>query len=85
MKKKRYVYRFNPHTLSYERVEATWRDRLRRAATTVLPGVVAGVAVALALGSLVDSPEERMLRADVREYRHALETLNRDMDRAEDN
>ncbi len=83
MKKKRYVYRFNPHTLSYERVEATWRDRLRRAATTVLPGVVAGVAVALALGSLVDSPEERMLRADVREYRHALETLNRDMDRAE--
>lgn len=83
MKKKRYVYRFNPHTLSYERVEATWRDRLRRAATTVLPGVVAGVAVAVALGSLVDSPEERMLRADVREYRHALETLNRDMDRAE--
>ena len=40
--KKRYVYRFNPHTLSYERVEATWRDRLKRAATLVLPGVVAG-------------------------------------------
>lgn len=81
--KKRYVYRFNPHTLSYERVEATWRDRLKRAATLVLPGVVAGVAVAFALGSAVDSPEERMLRADVKEYRHALEQLNRSVERAE--
>ena len=81
--KKRYVYRFNPHTLRYERVEATFRDRLKRAATTVLPGVVAGVAVALALGSMVDSPEERMLRADVKECRRALESVNRSLDRAE--
>ena len=81
--KKRYVYRFNPHTLRYERVEATFRDRLKRAATTVLPGVVAGVAVALALGSMVDSPEERRLRADVKECRRALESVNRSLDRAE--
>ncbi len=77
------MYRFNPHTLSYERVEATWRDRLRRAVTTVLPGVVAGVGVAFAVGSWLGSPQERMLRADVRECHHALEVLNRDMDRAE--
>jgi len=81
--KKRYVYRFNPHTLKYEQVEATLADRLKRAATTVLPGVVAGVVVALAIGRLVETPEERLLRADVNEYRHALETVNRSMDRAE--
>jgi len=83
VKRKRFVYRFNPHTLSYERVEATWRDRLRRAVTTVLPGVVAGIGVAFALSSLIGSPQERMLRADVREYRNALEVMNRDMERAE--
>lgn len=83
VKRKRYVYRFNPHTLSYERVEATWRDKLRRAVTTVLPGVVAGIGVAFALGSLVGSPEERMLRAEVREYRAALETLNSDVSQAQ--
>lgn len=80
--KKRYVYRFNPHTLSYERAEATLKDRLKRISTTVLLGVVLGVVFAFVAVKLFGSPEERMLRSDVYQYRQAMEVLNRRMERA---
>ena len=64
-------------------MEATLGDRLRRIAGTVLPGVVAGIVVALLAGMWIDTPEERALKADVYEYRRALEELNGDMERAE--
>lgn len=79
--KKRYIYRFNPHTLSYERVEATLKDRLKRISTTVLLGVVLGVIFTFLAVKLIDSPEERMLKGDIYQYRQALEGLNQRMDR----
>lgn len=80
--KKRYIYRFNPHTLSYERVEATLKDRLKRVSTTVLLGVVLGVVFAFLAVKLIDSPEERMLKGDIYQYRKALEVLNQRVERA---
>ena len=79
--KKRYIYRFNPHTLSYERVEATLMDRLKRISTTALLGVVLGVIFTFLAVKLIDSPEERMLKGDIYQYRQALEGLNQRMDR----
>ncbi len=79
--KKRYIYRFNPHTLSYERVEATLKDRLKRISTTALLGVVLGVIFTFLAVKLIDSPEERMLKGDIYQYRQALEGLNQRMDR----
>lgn len=80
--RKRYVYRFNPHTLSYERVEATLKDRLKRVSTTVLLGVVLGVVFAFLAVKLIDSPKERMLKSDIYQYRKAYERLNQRIDRA---
>ena len=79
--KKRYTYRFNPHTLSYERVEVTWGDRLKRVSSTVLLGVVLGVLFAVAAYRLFDSPKERLLKEDIAQYRRELATLNRSVDR----
>lgn len=81
--KKKYIYRFNPSTLSYERVEATWGDRLKRISSTVLLGVVLGVLFTVVLFSLVDSPKEKILKEDISQYRRELATLNRSMDRCE--
>lgn len=79
--KKKYIYRFNPHTLSYEKVEATLRDRLKRISSTVLLGIVLGVIFTVLAFQLIDSPKERMLEADISQYRRALASLNQSMDR----
>ncbi len=79
--KKKYVYRFNPHTLSYEKVEATLRDVVRRISSTVLLGIVLGVLFTVVALHLVDSPKEKILKADISQYRRALASLNRSIDR----
>ncbi len=73
---KKYIYRFNPHTLSYEKVEATLRDRLKRISSTVLLGIVLGVLFTIVAFQLIDSPKEKKLKSDIRQYRRALNTLN---------
>lgn len=80
--KKKYTYRFNPHTLSYEKVEVTWRDRLRRISSTVVLGVVLGVIFAVVAYNVIDSPKERMLEGDIAQYRRALAQLNQTVSRA---
>ncbi len=73
---KKYIYRFNPNTLSYEKVEATLSDRLKRISSTVLLGIVLGVVFSLVAIQLIDSPKEKMLKSDIRQYRQALTALN---------
>ena len=41
----RHTYRFNPHTLRYEKVFVSLKDRVRRISFNVLFGVVLGVLV----------------------------------------
>lgn len=79
--KKKYIYRFNPHTLSYEKVEATLMDRLKKISSTVLLGVVLGVIFAVVAFNVFDSPKERMLEGDVAQYRRALGQLNQSVAR----
>lgn len=79
--KKKYTYRFNPHTLSYEKVEVTFRDRLKRISTTVLLGIVLGVVFSVVAFSLIESPRERMLEGDISQYRRAFTALNQSVER----
>ena len=58
------------------------KDRLKRVSTTVLLGVVLGVVFAFLAVKLIDSPEERMLKGDIYQYRKALEVLNQRVERA---
>lgn len=79
--KKRYTYRLNPHTLAYEKVEATVGDRLKRISTTLLLGIVLGVLFAVSAYQLIDSPKERMLKEDIVQYRRELALLERSVTR----
>lgn len=79
--KKKYIYRFNPHTLSYEKVEATFADRLKRISSTVLLGIVFGVIFTIAAFNMIDSPKERMLKEDIGQYKRAVAALNKSVSR----
>ncbi|MCQ2295255.1 MAG: M23 family metallopeptidase [Bacteroidales bacterium] len=79
--KKKYTYRFNPHTLSYEKVELTLLDRVKKICSTLGLGVVIGVLFAFLAFHFIDSPKERMMEADINQYRRALNSLNRSVDR----
>ena len=79
--KKKYTYRLNPHTLSYEKVEATWGDRLKKVSTTALLGIVLGVFFSVAAVHFFDSPKERLLKEEIAEYRQQLAVLNKNVER----
>lgn len=74
--KKRYTYRFNPNTLSYEKVEVTMRDRVKRISSTILLGLGMGVVIAVLAFTFIDSPKEAALKREINQYRYQLRVLN---------
>lgn len=83
MARQRHTYRFNPHTLRYEKVFVTLRERVRRISFNVLFGVVLGVVIVVVALMLMESPKERFLRRQLRQYRHQTELLDERVERAE--
>ncbi|MBQ7279721.1 MAG: peptidoglycan DD-metalloendopeptidase family protein [Bacteroidales bacterium] len=81
-RKKKHIYRFNPHTLSYEKVIVTVRDRMKKISTTVLLGVVLGVVFLVVGFQVIDSPKERSLKREIRQYQRQLKSLNARMEQA---
>lgn len=63
--KKHHTYKFNPHTLSYEKVKTTFADTLKKISFSVAFGIVLGV-VLLVIGLHVfDSPKERKMKREL--------------------
>jgi len=63
--KKHHTYKFNPHTLSYEKVKTSFADKLKKISFSIAFGIVLGV-VLLVIGLHVfDSPRERKLKRDL--------------------
>ncbi len=84
MKKiQRHTYRFNPHTLRYEKVLVTLRDRVKRISFSVLGGVVLGVVIVIVTLQFMEAPRERSLRREVAQYKRQLRVLGDRVDRAE--
>lgn len=81
MSKKKFIYKFNPHTLSYEKVSETVRDRVKRVSFTALFAVVGGVALAVLFVLLFDSPKEAVLKREIAQYKRELRTLEERVDR----
>ena len=73
---KKHSYRFNPHTLSYERVVVTVRERLKKISFTVAFGLVIGVLFTFLAFHFIDSPKEAMLKREINQYKHQLRVLN---------
>ena len=80
---KKHSYRFNPHTLSYERVVVTVRDRMKKISYTVAFGLVLGFVFTFLAFHFIDSPKERMMKRELSGYHRDMAQLNAKMERAE--
>ncbi|MBP5546782.1 MAG: M23 family metallopeptidase [Bacteroidales bacterium] len=82
-KRQRHTYRFNPHTLKYEKVFVSLRDRVRRISFNVLFGVVLGVVLVIIGLQFVEPPSERGMRRELAQYKQQYEQLLPRVERAE--
>ena len=82
-KNPRHTYKFNPHTLRYEKVFVSLYDRVKRISFNVLFGVVLGVVIVIVALRFMESPQERMLRRELSQYRSQATILNDRVERAE--
>ncbi|MCR5822425.1 MAG: M23 family metallopeptidase [Bacteroidales bacterium] len=83
MKNKKHTYKFNPHTLSYEKVRVTVHERVKKISFTVAFGLVLGVVFLIVGFQIVDSPKEKNLKREIAQYKRQIKSLNERVDRAE--
>jgi murein DD-endopeptidase MepM/ murein hydrolase activator NlpD len=57
-------YRYNPHTLSYDKIELTFRKKISKSLTFLGAGLLFGVLIFGITYSLIDSPKEKKLKRD---------------------
>ena len=57
-------YRYNPHTLSYDKIELTLRRKVLKSLTFLGAGLVIGVIIYGITYSFIDSPKEKQLKRD---------------------
>lgn len=80
---KKHSYRFNPHTLSYERVVVTVRERMKKISYTVAFGLVLGFVFTFLAFHFIDSPKERIMKRELSNYRRELKQMQTKLGRAE--
>jgi murein DD-endopeptidase MepM/ murein hydrolase activator NlpD len=57
-------YRYNPHTLSYDKIELTLRKKILKSLTFLGAGLVIGVMIFGLASTFIDSPKEKQLKQD---------------------
>ena len=82
-KQQRHTYRFNPHTLRYEKVFVSLRDRIKNISFNVLFGVVLGVVIVFVGLQFMESPKERAMQRELTKYKRQTRQLNDRVERAE--
>lgn len=55
-------YRYNPHTLSYDKIERTLRDRILKSLLFLGTGLIIGIGIYFITDAYVDSPKEKQLK-----------------------
>lgn len=81
--KSKHTYKYNPHTLSYEKVVVSVRDRLKKISFAVAFGIVLGVVLFILGMNLIDSPKERNMKRELAQYKRQLKVLNDRLQRNE--
>lgn len=77
------TYKFNPHTLSYEKVVVTVREKVKKISFTVAFGLVLGVLFMILGYQFVDSPKERVMKREIAQYKRQLASINKRLARDE--
>ena len=77
MKKQKFKY--NPETLSYDKVHVTWRERILRSLIFIAPAIVLGVVFSFLFSSIFPSSSERKLVRENENLRNNLTVLQEDV------
>ena len=72
-------YKYNPSTLSYDKVEISAWKRVLRILLWIAPSVVLGLVLAIVITRRIDSPLEKELKAELQENQRELNRLQNDM------
>ena len=80
MAKKKHNYKFNPHTLTFEKVKVDVRERVRVVSFSVALGIVLAVIFTFVGYKLIDSPKEKRLKRENTQYKRQLNDINRRME-----
>jgi len=73
-------YRYNPHTLSYDKIELTLRKKIFKSLTFLGAGLVIGVMIYGLAYTYIDSPKEKQLKRDNAQMLAQYNILNRKLD-----
>lgn len=73
---KRQKFRYNPETLSYEKVELSWREHALRSLLVIAPAVVLGFGFYLLFSSVFTSPKETALERENAQLKKQLDDMN---------
>lgn len=73
---KRQKFRYNPETLSYEKVELSWREHALRSLLVIAPAVVIGFGFYLLFSSVFTSPKETALERENAQLKKQLDDMN---------
>ena len=76
-------YRFNNKTLSYEKIELDWRQRLLKLSSFTIASVFMGVLIYVAASKLIDSPKEKLLKKENSQLKAQYDLLEQRMIQAE--
>ena len=57
-------YRYNPHTLSYDKIELSFKDKIFRGSMILGASLIIGIGIYFVTDAFVDSPKEKQLKKD---------------------
>jgi murein DD-endopeptidase MepM/ murein hydrolase activator NlpD len=79
----KYKYKYNPRTVSYEKVELTWKDKFMRFLTYFAATLVLAVLYNIIFSAFFDTPREKELMRENNQLELQYEMLNEQFDRVE--
>jgi len=76
-------YKYNPNTLNYEKIQLTFKDRLKKGLTYFLVGLFFAMIIIFFAYTFLDSPKELMLKRENAQLRAQYELIYRDLNQLE--
>ena len=76
-------YRYNPHTLSYDKIELSFRDKVFRGSMILGASLIIGIGIYFITDAFVDSPKEKQLKQKNSELLSQYEILDKKAEQLE--
>ncbi|HVN57310.1 MAG TPA: M23 family metallopeptidase [Bacteroidales bacterium] len=76
----RHKYKFNPDSLSFDRIRLRFRDILLRGLAYIVGSLLIAITYWVILAAFIDSPKEKALKREIQQLTMQYEMMNREMD-----